>query len=179
MDLSHYTRFLSHLPVFRGLNEREIAEFVQAFNPQQYKDGEVICREGDPGDAVFVVESGAIRVSKKTEQGDVQQIATLQAPTVIGEMALLDEEPRSATVQAVGQVSLYRIDSAEFNLLRRNWSTAAFKVIRNLAGMLCRRLRETNEEIDRFYADPHASLETMRQRQQDLWQKRQHMRGGR
>jgi CRP-like cAMP-binding protein len=161
------------LPVFKNLQDAEIADIVRIFKIEQKQDGQILCNEGDPGDCMYIVESGAVQISKKTEQGDLQVLATINAPTVVGEMALLDGAPRSATVKAVGSTQLYRIDRLQFGVLRNNWSTAAYKVIFNLATILCARLRSTNEKIDQFFQDPETALAKMKNRQNELWQRRQ------
>ena len=177
MDFSHYARFLSHLPIFKGLNPEEIADIARLFKPVQVKAGQEVCREGEPGDAVFVIESGQLEVLKKAEQGDEQSLATLNGPTVVGEMALLDGVERSATVRAKTDVSLYRIERKDFSLLRNEYNLAASKVIRNLGLILAHRLRHTNERVSEFFRDPEKSLKAMQARQKALWQQRLKDRG--
>jgi CRP-like cAMP-binding protein len=94
-----------------------------------------------------------------------QEIARVGAGAIVGEMALLDGQPRSATVSAVDAATLYRIDRAAFTVLRANLRPAAFKVIRTLARTLCARLREINGSIEEFWADPERSLAEMKERQ--------------
>ena len=159
MDHSHYSRFLSHLPIFSHLTGEEIADIARTFKPIKLQAGTVICREKDEGDSMIVIVSGEVTVAKSTAQGDDQVLATLKAPTVVGEMAILDGSPRSATVTSTGNGDGYRIDRQEFELLRANGNVAAYKVIRNLGRMLCERLRDTNELITSFFAHPDSSLE--------------------
>ena len=163
---------LANLPVFKGLTKHEIEEIVQLAQVQRLERGDILCAEGDVGDAVLFVQAGKVRILKRTAQKDHQILAELDAPTVIGEMALLNGAPRSATVQAVATVLVHRVSCVEFERLRLNWSRAAYKVVRNLALTLCERLRDTNEKIDSFFADPQASLAFLKKRQQRLWEKR-------
>ena len=177
MDHSHYARFLSHLPIFANLSGEEIADIARIFKPIKLEPGKVLCREGDLGDAMIVITSGQVKVEKSTVQGDEQLIATLTAPTVVGEMAILDGSARSATVTSIDSGDGYQIDRGEFDLLRNNGNVAAYKVIRNLGRMLCERLRDTNGLITAFFGDPNASLDLMQQRQKELWKKRLEERG--
>lgn len=170
MDLSRYTQFLSSFAVFNDLTDSEMAEIAKLLKMGQRKAGQVLCIEGQPGECMFILESGCVEVSQQTEQGDQQVLATIQAPTVIGELALLDGAKRSATVTAVQNVNLYRLDGRDFNSLRDIWSTAAYKVIYNLASTLCARLRDTNQKIDEFFSDPEAALASLHKRQQQLSQ---------
>lgn len=170
--MDHYVQFLSHLPVFASLTNSEIADIVRLFKPMSVAPGTLLCREGEPGTGIFVIEKGSVEIMKATVQGDTQVVAILPAPTVVGEMALIDGAHRSASARAVDAVTAYRIDCAEFNALRRAWNPSAYKVIYNLTRMLCDRLRDTNDKIEAFFADPHASLAAMQARQNDLLKQR-------
>lgn len=177
MDTAQYTHFLGHIPVFKGLGEADLADLARLFKLQRVPDGTVLCNEGELGDAVFILSAGRVEVMKRTAQGDLQPLAELTAPTVVGEMALLDRGPRSATVRVKGGAEVYRIACADFDVLRGQFNRAAYKVIHNLALVLCERLRDTNEKIESFFADPERSLAEMKARQARLWEQRQARRG--
>ncbi len=178
MDTSHYAKFLSHLSIFEGLSDNEIADIARLFKTVQLKPGDLLCEEGSQGDCFFIIESGSLQVARSTKQGDNQTIAKVTGPTVIGEMALLDGSKRSATVRAFSDVSLYQIDCDDFQVLRNNWNAASYKVIRNLGLTLCHRLRETNLRISDFFENPEKSLQRLQSRQKELWEQRVKERGG-
>ena len=177
LNISHYSKFLSHLSIFTGLTDSEMVDIARLLKSIQLKPEEFLCEEGDPGNCFYIIESGTLQVLRSTQQGDNQIIAKIKGPSVIGEMALLDGSKRSATVRALSEVKLYRIECSDFQLLRSNWNVAAFKVIRNLGHTLCGRLRETNERITQFFENPRDSLETLQQRQKNLWEQRIQERG--
>lgn len=107
-----------------------------------YKNGEIVCREGDEGDCMFVIQAGTVRVSKDTPSGEVV-IATLGEGEIFGEMALFDKLPRSATVSACGDTRLLTIDKDKlFSNLSRD-PTLAFKIIQSMSA----RTRLLNEEF--------------------------------
>ena len=178
MDTSHYAKFLSHLSIFEGLGDNEIADIARLFKTIQLKPGDLLCEEGEQGDSFFIIERGSLHVVRSTQQGDNQTIATVNGPTVIGEMALLDGSKRSATVRAFSDVSVYEIQCDDFQVLRNNWNVASYKVIRNLGLTLCQRLRETNLRISDFFENPEKSLQKLQNRQKELWEKRVKDRGG-
>lgn len=157
--------YLKKIPLFADLSDEECVDIVRTFATEKVEAGKDLCRENDPGEAMYVVEKGTLRVHKKTLQGLDQEIARLGPGAIVGEMSLLDGQPRSATVSAVEASTLYRIDRAAFTTLRANLRPAAFKVIRTLARTLCGRLREINGSIEEFWADPQRSLEQMKARQ--------------
>ncbi len=81
-----------------------------------YKDTEIIIKQGEPGDCMYVVQEGLVEIVKETEQGEVQ-LALRGKGEFLGEMAIFDREPRSATVRALGEARVLTIDKK--NLLRR------------------------------------------------------------
>jgi len=112
-----------------------------------YRDGEMLCREGDKGDHMFIIQRGTVEVV--TSNGGRETIlGTLQEGAIIGEMALFEKEPRSATVRAVGDVTALTVDKK--NLLRRvaEDPTLAFRVIRNLS----KRVRELSKRVSDLQA---------------------------
>jgi CRP/FNR family transcriptional regulator, cyclic AMP receptor protein len=166
--VDNYRHFLGAIPVFRGLSDDELADLARSFRLQRVAAGEVVCKEGEPGDSAFVLASGTAEVTKRTAQGDEQVLAELVAPTIVGEMTLLDRAPRSATVRMKAGGELYRLGCAELDSLKAQYSRAAFKLVRNLALLLCERLRDTNDKINAFFEDPEKSLAEMRARQNRL-----------
>jgi len=97
-----------------------------------YKDGETLCREGEVGDAMYIIQRGTAEVV--TANGDHETVlTTLSEGAIIGEMAIFENEPRSATVRAVGDMWALTVDKK--NLLRRvsEDPTLAFRMIRSLS----------------------------------------------
>jgi len=117
-----------------------------------YSDGETLCREGEKGDHMYIIQEGSVEVV--TSKGDRETtLATLGEGAIIGEMAIFEKEPRSATVRAVGEVRALTVDRK--NLLRRvsEDPTLAFRVIRNLSRRvreLSTRVRKLDEELSRL-----------------------------
>jgi CRP-like cAMP-binding protein len=166
--MEDFVTYLKQIPLFQELAHEECMDIIRACAILPMKGGTVLCKEGDPGDAMFILETGAARVQKRTAQGLDEELATLGPRSVVGEMALLDGRPRSATVTLTESGSVYKLDLQGFALLRSNLRPAAFKVIRYLARVLCGHLRDLNTRIEDFYASPTESLQLMKRRQQQL-----------
>mgnify|MGYP001327442546 CR=1 FL=1 len=177
MDHSHYAKFLSHLPIFQNLSDEEIGEIVRLFKPATIKAGDVLVKEGDASQSMLIIESGQVAVVKSTHQGDEKALAIIDAPTVIGELSLLDGIKRSATVRCAKDGQAWRVDRPDFEVLRQNYHPAAFKVLHNLGLMMSQRLRDTNSRIAEFFDNPGSSLEVMQKRQRQLWEQRLKERG--
>ena len=106
---------------------------------RRIRAGDVIFREGDKADELFVIKSGHVRI-----QVGNRTMADLVADNIFGEMALIDSEPRSATAVAITDVELVPISEKQFLFLVTQTPYFALKVMRILA----QRLRVTNKSLD-------------------------------
>ncbi len=91
---------LARVPLFVDLSKRELQRLGAACAEREYPAGAVLVRQGDPGAGLFVIETGRVRVMRH-EEGRARDLAVMGPGEVFGEMALLDEYPRSATVTAI------------------------------------------------------------------------------
>ena len=133
---------LAHMPLFERLTERELLRVMQAVEVRAFKDGEVVIKEGDKGDELFIVLDGKVRVSR----GD-QVLTHLGQGEHVGEMALIRSVPRSATVTAVGDAELIAIRRADFFEILRKEHEVAVKMLWQFLGVLADRLDQTNSQL--------------------------------
>ncbi len=122
--------------IFERLRAEDLGPLAQVAEVEEYATGDVIFAESDPGDALYIVAHGRVSIAHGGKQ-----LATLGAGEAFGEMAVLDEAPRSASATALETTELLRIGSDEFYEVLREQSEIAEGVIR----VLSRRLRESNE----------------------------------
>ena len=115
---------LSRMPLFRPLSEREILRVLQVTDVQKYDDGQVVMAEGDTGEELFIVLSGALRVIR----GE-QELATLTQGSHVGEMALIRSQPRSATVTSSGETELMVVRRRDFYEILRKEHELAVKLL--------------------------------------------------
>ena len=110
-----------------------------------YQDGEVIVRQGEVGDCMYVVQEGKIEVVLETEGREIR-LAERGEGELIGEMAIFDREVRMATVRALGKARLLTVD--EKNFLRRVHEdpSLAYRLVRTMS----QRIRELTAEIARL-----------------------------
>jgi transcriptional regulator with GAF, ATPase, and Fis domain len=110
-----------------------------------YAEGEIIFKEGDEGDRMYVVQSGKVKITKKTASGEVT-IATLESGEIFGEMALFDRMPRSASAMALDEARVLSIDRKKlFQTISRD-PTLVFKIIESMS----RRIRRLDEEFTKL-----------------------------
>ncbi len=107
-----------------------------------YKDTEIIIKQGEPGDRVYVVQEGLVEIVQETDQGEVQ-LALRGKGEFLGEMAIFDREPRSATVRALGEARVLTIDKKNF--LRRMYEDPS--VAYHLLETMSARIRELSAKV--------------------------------
>ena len=108
-----------------------------------YRDGEVIIRQGNSGDSMYVIQGGRVEVVQQTGNGHEQHLAFLDAGDFFGEMAVFEKEVRSATVRASGEARVLKIDKK--TLLRRIQEDPLLAV--NLLKTMSHRIRELDRDV--------------------------------
>jgi serine/threonine protein phosphatase PrpC len=133
---------LANMPLFSKLSERELLRVMQSVEARDYKDGEVVIREGDKGDELFIVLEGSVRVMR----GD-QVLTRLGAGEHFGEMALIRSVPRSATIVAEGSAQLVAVRRSDFFEILRKEHEIAVKMLWQFLGVFADRLDATSSEL--------------------------------
>ena len=127
---------LAEVPLFAGLPQPLLDELAASCRIRRYPQGQVLCNEGDPGDSLIVLESGPLRVSRFTEGGREAVLAVVEPPAAIGELSLIDGEPRDATVTAQRAVQVRLLPRSTFLSLLEREPVFARGVLRSLAGLV-------------------------------------------
>jgi CRP/FNR family transcriptional regulator, cyclic AMP receptor protein len=136
---------LSRIPVFAELGTDELGRVAQVAVPRAFAPQEVIFREGDDSDTCYIVRSGHARAIRHHSDGRMITLARFGPDDIFGELAMFDDERRSATVEALDDLKTVAIPgSAMRNLLARHPEIAVKLVI-----ALGRRLRAANERLSR------------------------------
>ncbi len=116
---------LRKVPFFRQLSQADFAEIAPLLKQHTVTEDEAIVTQGDPGDSLYLIARGVVRVLRKEEGGDGEEhaLGTLLAGDFFGEQALLHGEPRNATCRAVTPCYLYQLHRNDFEELCRRWPT--------------------------------------------------------
>lgn len=130
--------------IARGLEPQELSALAACCEIKNFEAGETIIREFEKSHDVMIVLEGTVRV--KTFSSD--QLVDLGPASVFGEVALVDENPRSATVVAVGPVKLAVIDGSKLKTLMSGKPHLGYKIMSNLATILAQRLRLATVRLD-------------------------------
>lgn len=139
--------FLSAIPLFGELNEDEIKTIARHMHYLEVEEGELIFEEGEDGDYVCFVVSGTLSVIKESKSGERVTITTLSKGRSIGEMAMIDEFSRSATVIASTDAKLITLKRNGFQLLLDNHPETAIPILKGIARLVSMNLRKTSGQL--------------------------------
>ncbi|GHO45463.1 Crp/Fnr family transcriptional regulator [Ktedonospora formicarum] len=130
---------LSRVDLFSTLSKKELQEIAKNCQERSFSAGSTIVSQGDTGVGLYVLKSGKVRIIQaQSPDGAEEVIGSASAGDVLGEMALLDEQPRSATVIAEEDVTALVLPVWEFRSILRSQSDIALKLL----AVLSRRLRK-------------------------------------
>jgi CRP/FNR family cyclic AMP-dependent transcriptional regulator len=137
---------IARIPFFAGLDADALGRVAATLRTRRFRRGEVIFHAGDPGDALFLIMTGEIKISLPSETGDEAILATLRVGDVFGELALLDGAPRSATATCLVATETVVLPRVAFRELIATEPAVRDALLASLAGEL-RRLTMHVEEL--------------------------------
>ncbi len=136
---------LKKIPLFASLSDDDLEHLSSKLETVQFPKETVIIREGDLGDCFYIIRSGSVRIETQVEEFQQPVIlARLEAGDYFGEMALITGEPRSATVVAEEDVTLWRILKSDFDAMIMSHP----QITLSLTHMLSHRLMKTNKTLE-------------------------------
>jgi len=136
---------LARVPVFEELTEDDLRRVADVSVPRAFAAGDVVFREGDDSDTCYVVQSGHARALREHADGRQITLATFGPGDIFGELAMFDDERRSATVEAIDDLEVIGILGPDMRRLMREHPDIAVQ----LSIALGRRLRAANERLAR------------------------------
>jgi len=141
-ELSLKIEVLKGMPIFRYLSYKELVRVMNITDVRSYGDNDTVLKEGTEGDELFIILEGEVRLHK-----DDAFITTLKRGDHLGEMALVDRAPRSASGTAVGNVRVLTIRRTDFYAIIRNESKLSVKLLWSFVQVLTQRLRKTTADL--------------------------------
>ena len=135
--------FLSSIPLFQGLDRDELARFGELVRERAYPKGSVILFQDDPGDSLFILRTGRVKVVLIGEDGREVILGVLEPGAHFGELALIDDQPRSAHVIAMEDAQLLILRREDFRRRVDANPSVAWALLQELS----RRLRRADEKI--------------------------------
>jgi CRP-like cAMP-binding protein len=145
MSTAEAVELLGGVPVFSTLVHDDLVRIAQFAVPRDFEPGEVVFREGDASDTCYIVRSGRARAIRTHAGGRTLTLATFGPGDIFGELALFEDEKRSATIEAIEPTSALAVLGPDMRRLMAEHADISAR----LAVALGRRLREANERLAR------------------------------
>lgn len=142
---------LSQYKIFEDLTDEEMEFVYNMLGRKILSPKEALFLEGESGDKFYLIESGTISICIEIEGVGVEELASLKRGDFFGEMALIDDAPRSASAVARNTVKLLFLDKDDFFKLIEENITIANKILKSLVIEFCDRLRESTDRLKSFY----------------------------
>lgn len=144
--------FLRKVALFDGLTIPQLEKILSISHPKTFEGSAFIFHEGDTGDCMYVLAEGKVRISKTVPGIGEEALAILETGQYFGEMALIEEGPRSADAIAHLPCTVWAIGRDQFDQLMFTDKDLAYILLWTFVRTLSERLRETNEKIKGFFA---------------------------
>jgi len=141
------SELLRNIYLFKDMSRDEIDPILKACTTEMFGKGDVVFSQDDAANALYIIKFGSVRILQKTKNGDAVEVSVLGTGSHLGELPLVDDGKRSATVEANEKTELIRIDYAGLKSALHSNAMTAVKFYRALAHFLAGRLRVTTTDL--------------------------------
>ena len=141
---------LSKVPAFGSLTTRELKEVAAIVHKRQYRAGEPVFYQGDPGLGMYIIQEGEVSISLAGKDSVEEELAVLTDGDFFGEIALLDESPRSANAICKADCTLIGFFRPDLFELIEKKPRLGTKIVLKLAEIVAQRLRKTDKELSKL-----------------------------
>lgn len=146
---------LAATPLFSGLSQPELLRLAEATAERIYQRGQFLFHQGDPGDRLFVIAEGLVKVVVSSSGGEEMILAALRPPDIFGELAMIDGGARSASIQAVESTTVLTLTRATLLDLLATRPQIGDVLLRSLGGLIRRLIGQT---ADMVFLDLHGRV---------------------
>lgn len=146
------TELLRNAPLFKDLDDAELAELAELCKEERFESGAYVFREGEPGNRLYLIADGEVRISRDVPGSGEEALAVLKKGALFGEMAVFDRSERSTHAISNGGCRLLSISRPDFEMLLDFNRELAHKVLWAVVRLLSTRLRQTNDSLRSFLA---------------------------
>jgi len=149
MDVYQESEQLQNIPIFSKLESSKLKLLAFTSESLTYTDGQILFKQDETADSVFVIMDGEVEIVVVDSNGELVPLLTRGRNELIGEMAVLSNAPRSATIRAKGRLTVLRIPNEQFVKILSENPEAALSVMRELSDKLAR----SHSDVERLQAE--------------------------
>jgi len=136
------TEIFKLIPLFSVLNERELERVNQRIRLKKYKGREIVFKEGDPAEELFIIKSGEITVYKTSTE--IENVAVLTKGELFGDMGIILDSARTLSVRVSSEMAeLYILSKSDFLYMLKTYPDMSFKLVK----IICQRLKDANDKL--------------------------------
>ncbi|HHZ98793.1 MAG TPA: cyclic nucleotide-binding domain-containing protein [Candidatus Marinimicrobia bacterium] len=151
---------LRQVPIYKDFSKKEFTELEKLVHHRTYASGDFVFKNRAPGEGMYIIMKGTIKITIGTRSGDERILAELKEGDFFGELALFDNEPRSANALATTDSKLIGFFTADLLSLQDRNPQMTNKILMNLGSMLGERLRSTNHLLLEAQIKSHDEADT-------------------
>ena len=133
LNLTHAVEQLESAQLFKGVPHDDLVALVAVMQPQSFAAGTVVMEKGDPGDTMYLILSGQLRIYSTDAEGHPITLTFYGPGRVVGDFALIDEQPRSAAAAAVDTLEVLALNRADFHKFLPEHPSIGLAMVRSLA----------------------------------------------
>ncbi|MGD2135516.1 MAG: cyclic nucleotide-binding domain-containing protein [Gemmatimonadales bacterium] len=146
------TELIKQAAIFQDLEQDELQKIAEICKEQKFKFGQTVFKEGEPGNRLFIISEGDVRISRDVPGSGEEALTVLKKGACFGEMAVFDRSERSTDAIANTDCTLLTITRSDFEMLLDFERDLAYKVLWRVVRLLSERLRITNDNLRSFLA---------------------------
>ena len=151
-------QFLRQVALFRSLSDKALLDLSAITIEQTIPPKNMVFKEGDKGDALYIVKSGKVNVLKRNSSGADSVLVSLGKGAVIGDMAIIDDQPRSASIATIQETTFLILTKDDFRNLLADVPEISFQILK----MTTERLRATNVHLKELEASTNQMEDVIR-----------------
>ena len=136
---------LKKVPVFKELSDKDFVELEKMMHHRDFNSGDFVFKNRAPGEGMYIIMRGSVKITVGTRAGNENVLAELKQGEFFGELALFDDEPRSANAIALEDCTMLGFFTQDLMILKERNPVLGHKIMFNLGGLLGERLRKTNK----------------------------------
>ncbi len=159
---------LLRYPIFQKFSPSELGSVARILTLREINPGEILFNKGDTGQSLFFLDVGRVQIDSPTTPGNFRTLATLNPPTMFGEMSILNNAPRSARAVAIHPSVLWEMQQDDLLALAVEKNAAAFKIMVWIAAELSNRLRTSTNKLVEIYAKPFQSIQELKSQLKEM-----------
>lgn len=137
---------LQTIPLFKSLSKKDLVNLMSTLHKRNYLAGEYIFYQGDPGIGLYIIREGEVLISRESDNGEKITLALFQQGDFFGELALVDNDKRSASAIAKSDTKLSVIFKPDLDEFIEKYPKKGIKILRGIAEITAVRLRTLNED---------------------------------